>query len=83
MSQFTLAFVNNYDRVAIFITHTDSENMHITIGHSPNIAFNSQVFFKLLAEKFGLHGGGNAALAQGGGKYDPQILEFLKNSPIF
>lgn len=83
LSQFTLAFVNNYDRVAIFITRTDSENMHMTVAHSPNIAFNSQVFFKLLADKFGLHGGGNASLAQGGGKYNPEIIEFLKNSPIF
>ncbi len=83
LHQFTQAFVNNYERVAVFFTRTDSENMHLVVARSRSIEFDALAFFKQLTEKFGLHGGGNAFSAQGGGKYNPELIEFLENHPLF
>lgn len=67
----------NYKKAIVCIAKT-YDNVHVVVASHKDMAFDSCALFHTIAERFHLKGGGNAQLAQGGGMYSEDILNFVK-----
>lgn len=82
LHQFALGFVHNFEHIVCFFTH-NADVMHLVIAKNEQFEFDANEVFQKLAEEFHLKGGGNAQIAQGAGKYQSEIMGFLKNGSFF
>lgn len=69
--------VRNYVK-GIFFICKDHERCHVIIARHASLDFKANELFKQIATQFQLRGGGNPGMAQGGGNYDPAIIEELQ-----
>ena len=70
--------VRNYPK-GIFAVCRDHERCHVVIARHTSLNFKANELFKDVAARFQLRGGGNPGMAQGGGIYNPGILEELQS----
>ncbi len=68
--------VREHEKAVFFVCH-DADRCHVMIARHASLPFKANELFKEIAVKFSLRGGGNPAVAQGGGSYQPEILEEL------
>ncbi|MEG1475052.1 MAG: DHHA1 domain-containing protein [Longicatena sp.] len=68
----------NYKKAVILIAKV-YDNVHVVVAKNKAIDFDCEAVFKVIAEEFHLKGGGNLELAQGGGIYNEEILNFTKS----
>lgn len=71
------ALVRTYEKGILFVCHQE-DRCHVVIAHSAKLDFKANELFKEVAAEFSLRGGGNPAMAQGGGEYSAEILTKLK-----
>lgn len=76
-TSFCSNLVRNYEKGIFFVCH-DHNRCHVVVAHHASLNFKANEIFKEIATKFNLRGGGNPAMAQGGGEYSPLILEELE-----
>lgn len=69
--------VRQYEKAVLFVCKASSRS-HVVVAAHPSLQINASVLFKQIASKYQLRGGGNPGMAQGGGEYQPEILETLK-----
>ena len=68
--------VRNHVKGILFVCHQD-DRAHVVIAHHKELNFACNTLFQTVANRFGLRGGGNPSMAQGGGAYDKEILSCL------
>lgn len=71
------SLVRNYPKGVFFVCRDDNR-CHVVIARNQNLDFKANELFKQISTEFGLRGGGNPAMAQGGGEYSSNIIVRLK-----
>lgn len=71
------SIVRNHEKGIFFVCHAN-ERCHVVIARHANLDFKANEKFKEIASKYNLRGGGNPAMAQGGGEYSSEILKDLE-----
>lgn len=69
--------VRNYEKGIFFVCNA-GDRCHVVIARNQALEFKANEKFKEVATKFTLRGGGNPAMAQGGGEYSSEILVELQ-----
>lgn len=70
-------FVRNYEHGIFFLCKVE-DRCHVMISHSKSFAYPCGELFKKLSAEYGLRGGGNPSMAQGGGEYSEALINALK-----
>ena len=70
-------FVRNYEHGIFFLCKVE-DRCHVMISHSKSFAYPCGELFKKLSAEYGLRGGGNPSMAQGGGEYSEALVNALK-----
>ena len=70
-------FVRTYEQGIFFICKSE-ERCHVMISHSKSFTYPCGELFKALGAAYNLRGGGNPAMAQGGGEYSEALATALK-----
>lgn len=69
--------VRNHPKGIFFVCHVENR-CHVVIARNTSLEFKANELFKQVSTEFNLRGGGNPAMAQGGGEYSPEIVQKLK-----
>lgn len=78
VNQLALTIVNQHEKVVVFVTKL-YDTARVVIAKNKNIQnFNCMETFAYLKEQFKINGGGNEFMAQGGGMYREDLINYLK-----
>lgn len=70
-------FVRTYVKGILFVCH-DNDCCHVVVSRHKELDFECNTLFKDIADKFELRGGGNKAMAQGGGTYKEDLYPYIE-----
>ncbi|MXQ73037.1 hypothetical protein GSF08_03690 [Clostridiaceae bacterium DONG20-135] len=75
LAQYT---IGHYEKAIVFIAKIFDES-RIVIARNQNVEFDVKGLFNKLCDKFQLKGGGNDQMCCGGGKYEENIVNYVKS----
>ena len=76
LSKLVSMIINETNKL-VFMYCIENENIHLIVGASKEFGLKANEIFKDISLRFNLKGGGNIFVAQGGGKYDESIKEYI------
>lgn len=78
LSQLTNYIVKDHKKVLIFVAKI-YDTCQLVVATHKDVEFDCMAFYKEVADKFNLKGGGNQSMAQGGGIYRSEIIEYINS----